>query len=64
MTEVFGKDVDGLFFGLGRQFVADFPVHLREDQPLVTVSRGISDDVFVGRMAFDDQTAQHVDMFV
>ena len=31
VAEIFGKDVDGLLFGLGRQFIADFPIHLRED---------------------------------
>ena len=64
MAQVFGKDVDGLLFGLCRQFVADFPFHLRRNEALVTVGGGVAQDLVIRRRPGDDQLAEHGDVAV
>ena len=64
VAEIFRKDVDGLLFGLCRQFVADFPFHLRRNEALVTVGGGVAQDLIIRRRPGDDQLAEHGDVAV
>ena len=54
VAEIFRKDVDGLLFGLRRQFVADFPFHLRRNEALVAVGGGVAENRFIRRVTLDD----------